>query len=157
MIFVTIGTQTPFDSLIKIIDNIALEINEPIIAQVYNSQYKAQNIQTIDFLSPKEFNDLFEKARLIISHAGMGTIITALLKCKPIIIYPRLASLGEHRNDHQIYTAMKMNELKYTYVAYDKQQLKELLLHNNLKALYQIGEEASPSLITSIKQYIESQ
>ena len=83
--------------------------------------------------------------------------ITALLKCKPIIIYPRLASLGEHRNDHQIYTAMKMNELKYTYVAYDKQQLKELLLHNNLKALYQIGEEASPSLITSIKQYIESQ
>ena len=52
---------------------------------------------------------------------------------------------------------MKMNELKYTYVAYDKQQLKELLLHNNLKALYQIGEEASPSLITSIKQYIESQ
>ena len=104
MIFVTIGTQTPFDRLIKIIDNIALEINEPIIAQVYNSQYKAQNIQTIDFLSPKEFNDLFEKARLIISHAGMGTIITALLKCKPIIIYPRLASLGEHRNDHQIYT-----------------------------------------------------
>ena len=37
MIFVTIGTQTPFDRLIKIIDNIALEINEPIIAQKYSN------------------------------------------------------------------------------------------------------------------------
>lgn len=156
MIFVTIGTQAPFDRLIKIIDDIACEIDEPIIAQVYKSQYKVQNIQTVDFLPPKEFDDLFKKARIVISHAGMGTIITALLKYKPIIICPRLASFGEHRNDHQLYTAMKMNELEYTYVAYDKKQLKELLLCNNLKVLHHIGKEAAISLISSIKQYIES-
>lgn len=155
MIFVTIGTQAPFDRLIKTIDDIAREINEPIIAQIFESQYKAHNIQTVDFLSPKEFNKLFEEARLVVSHAGMGTIITALLKHKPIIICPRFASLGEHRNDHQLHTVMKMNELRYTHVAYDKQQLKELLLNKDIEVLHHIGEEASISLVSSIKQYLE--
>ena len=55
---------------------------------------------------------------MIYAHAGMGTILSALKQDKPIIIVPRLASLKEHRNDHQIATAMRMDELGYVYVAY---------------------------------------
>ena len=156
MILVTIGTQAPFDRLIKIIDDLAIDINEPVIAQVYGGQYQPHNINTVDFLSPKEFEELFEKARIIISHAGMGTIISALFKEKPIIIFPRLASFQEHRNDHQLHTEMKMNELGYAYVAYDQKQLKDLLLNNDLKVLHRIGETASTSLIQSIEHYIET-
>ena len=145
MILVTIGTQAPFDRLIKIIDDLAIDINEPVIAQVYGGQYQPHNINTVDFLSPKEFEELFEKARIIISHAGMGTIISALFKEKPIIIFPRLASFQEHRN-----------ELGYAYVAYDQKQLKDLLLNNDLKVLHRIGETASTSLIQSIEHYIET-
>ena len=43
MILVTIGTQAPFDRLIKIIDDLAIDINEPVIAQVYGGQYHAIN------------------------------------------------------------------------------------------------------------------
>lgn len=92
MIFCTIGTQAPFDRFVKIIDEVAAHLDEEIIAQVYKSEYVAQNIRTIEFLPPDEFNKLFSKARLIVAHAGMGTIISAMRQHKPIIIFPRIAA-----------------------------------------------------------------
>jgi UDP-N-acetylglucosamine transferase subunit ALG13 len=43
----------------------------------------------------------------IISHAGMGTIITGLIHSKPLVIMPRRYAFGEHRNEHQLGTADK--------------------------------------------------
>lgn len=87
MIFCTIGTQAPFDRFVKIVDEIAGQMDEEIIAQVYESEYVAKNIRTVDFLPPDEFNKLFGQARLIVAHAGMGTIISAMRQHKPIIIF----------------------------------------------------------------------
>jgi UDP-N-acetylglucosamine transferase subunit ALG13 len=156
MIFVTIGTQAPFDRFIRSIDNIAVKINEPIIAQVYKSNYRVKNIKAVDFLSPDEYNSFFDEARIIVSHAGMGTIITALVKKKPIIVMPRLASFKEHRNDHQIVTAMKMNELGYVYVAYDSQQLENLILKTDLHPLYELKEFTPKELTKSILEFIKN-
>ena len=117
MIFVTIGTQLPFDRLIKIIDGLAPQLNEEVVAQVYQCGFTPQNIKTVDFLAPDEFNALFDKARLIVSHAGMGTILSALQKDKPIIVFPRIAALGEHRNEHQLATAHKFKKMGAVNVA----------------------------------------
>ena len=154
MIFVTIGTQAPFDRFIKIIDEVAPQINEEIIAQVYKCGFTPKNIKTVDFLAPDEFNNLFDKADLIISHAGMGTILSALQKHKPIIIFPRIAALGEHRNEHQLATAEKFKELGSVYVAMNEQKLKELMLRKDLVPLHEIGAEASESLIQSLEEFI---
>lgn len=156
MIFATIGTQAPFDRFVKMLDDIAPEIDEEIVVQTIGSQYKAKNIKVIGFIQPDKFNDYFSKARLIVAHAGMGTIITALNMGKPIIIVPRIASLGEHRNDHQIATAMKMDELGAVYVAYDEKQLRDILFKKDLKPLKQIGDTASSELISSIDKFINS-
>lgn len=154
MIFVTIGTQAPFDRFIKIIDEVAPQINEEIVAQVYKCGFTPKNIKTVDFLAPDEFNNLFDKADLIISHAGMGTILSALQKHKPIIIFPRIAALGEHRNEHQLATAEKFKELGSVYVAMNEQELKELMLRKDLVPLHEIGAEASESLILSLEEFI---
>jgi UDP-N-acetylglucosamine transferase subunit ALG13 len=150
MIFVTIGTQIPFDRFIEAIDEIAVLINETIIVQTFKGKYQPKCVQTVNFLNPNDFKNFIDKARLIVSHAGMGSILSALEYEKPIIIFPRLASLGEHRNDHQIATAMKMNELGYVYVAYDKKQLKELMLNKDLKPLKTINKNTSSELMKSI-------
>lgn len=92
MIFATIGTQAPFDRFIKILDEIAPMSNELIIAQTYKGRYQPKNIKTIDFLAPDEFDKLCHDARLIVAHAGMGTIISAMTKGKPIIVFPRIAA-----------------------------------------------------------------
>ena len=154
MIFVTIGTQAPFDRFIKIIDEMAPLLEEDVIAQVYQLGFKPKHIKTVDFLAPNEFNEIFQKARLIVSHAGMGTILSALQQHKPIIIFPRLASLGEHRNEHQMATAEKFKEIGSVYVAMNENELKELLSCKDLKPLSEIGDFASPKLIESIAEFI---
>lgn len=154
MIFVTIGTQLPFDRLIRIIDELAPQLNEDVVAQVYQCGFMPKNIRTIDFLAPDEFNTLFDKARLIVSHAGMGTILSALQKDKPIIVFPRIAALGEHRNEHQLATANKFKELGSVYVAMNENELRTLLFSKDLKPLSEIGKYASRSLIESIEKFI---
>jgi UDP-N-acetylglucosamine transferase subunit ALG13 len=154
MIFCTIGTQAPFDRFLKIVDEVAADIDEEIVAQVYRSRYVAKNIKTVDFLPPDEFQRLFSAARMIISHAGMGTIISAMQQRKPIIVFPRIAKLGEHRNEHQLATAAKMKELGYVYVANDADELRILLTKLNLKPLYKLGEFASRSMIDEICKVI---
>ena len=154
MIFCTIGTQAPFDRFVKIVDEVAADLDEEVIAQVYKSDYQAKHIKTIDFLPPDEFNRLLSKARLIVAHAGMGTIISAMRQRKPIIIFPRIAALGEHRNEHQLATAQKMKELEYVYVANNAEELKELLMKPDLKPLHELGEFASLSLIDELCKVI---
>ena len=53
----------------------------------------------------EEFQRLFARADLVVSHAGMGNIIACLEADKPLVLLPRQAKLGEHRNDHQMDTA----------------------------------------------------
>jgi len=154
MIFVTIGTQIPFDRLIEILDRIAPELDEEIYAQVLRGKYKPKHIKLIDFIEPDEFEKVFAQTRLIIAHAGMGTILSALRNSKPLIIFPRIASLGEHRNEHQSATARMMKEKNYAYVATNEEELHELL-HKDLRPLKTIGEFASESLIKSLKEFID--
>lgn len=154
MIFCTIGTQVPFDRFVRIVDEVAVELDEEVIAQVYKSQYQAKNIRTVDFLAPDEFNKLFSEARLIVSHAGMGTIISAMQQEKPIIVFPRIAALGEHRNEHQMATAKQMAKMKYVYVAFNAEQLRKLMLTSNLKPLHKLGDSVSQSLIDSLREFL---
>ncbi len=154
MIFVTIGTQVPFDRFIKIVDEVAPQLGEEVIAQVYQCGFEPKNIKTINFLAPDEFNELFDKARLIVSHAGMGTILSALQKHKPIIIFPRIAALGEHRNEHQLATAEKFKELGSVYVAMNEDELRQLMVRPDLQCLQEIGDSADEGLIRSIEEFI---
>jgi len=132
MIFVTTGTQIPFDRFIKAIDEIAETIDEPLVVQALKGNYSPKNFEMVEFIAPDEFDKTIQEARLIVSHAGIGSILSAIDYEKPIIIFPRLASFGEHRNDHQMATAMAINEKGYAYVAYDKKQLKDLLSSKDL-------------------------
>lgn len=155
MIFVITGTQLPFDRLIRMLDELAPLLDEEIVAQVNGSSYLPQHINTIDLMPPDEFDRLFKRARLILAHAGMGTILSALTMHKPLIVFPRIAALGEHRNEHQLATAEKMKALGYCYVATDKEELQSLLLTPELHPLRSIGSAASSSLVQSITEFIE--
>lgn len=160
MIFITTGTQEPFDRLIKAIDEIAPSLkNTEIIAQVYKSEFIPKHMKTFEFLSPKEFAFYFNSAELIIAHAGMGTIISALQIEKPLIILPRLAVFHEHRNDHQLLTAKKFDDFNFVHVAYDEAELKKkiLLFYNNeIKSLHKLGDFGSKSLIESLYNEINN-
>jgi UDP-N-acetylglucosamine transferase subunit ALG13 len=161
MIFVTTGTQAPFNRLVKVMDALAAELNgEEVIVQASGVNFETKNVKVVGFIHPVEYNRLINEARLIISHAGMGSIVSALTKGKQIIVIPRKAELGEHRDNHQIDSAKKMEALGYVPVAYDETQLKSKIIHMLMQeektesAL--IGEFASNSLVNSIRGFMLS-
>ncbi|SFB95638.1 glycosyltransferase [Pseudoalteromonas denitrificans] len=129
MILVTVGTQIPFDRLITLVDEWVSEsgTKQEVIAQVGSSVYSSKNITIFQSVEPEQFETYINDCDFIISHAGMGSILTALRVKKPIVIFPRKAALGEHRNDHQLATARSFANVDGVYAVHDKEELFALL------------------------------
>ncbi|MCR9180351.1 glycosyltransferase [Erythrobacter sanguineus] len=123
MIIVTVGMQLGFDRLIKAMDALAPGLGMPIIAQTGKGTYRPRNMDARDKIAPAEFEALVEQSRLIVSHAGIGTVLTAARCARPIILMPRRAGLGEHRNDHQMATVGKLAERPGILVADNESEL----------------------------------
>lgn len=157
MIFVTVGSQLPFDRLIKAVDEWASNKKDiKIFAQIGLSNYKPQNIEFCNTMTPDEYNNYLGRADFIIAHAGMGTIISALESCKPLLLMPRLASQGEHRNDHQLSTANRFSHFNSIKVVDDELELSIMmseLLNKNNKSVEKNQTEVSAGLINKIKNF----
>ncbi|MEX0828204.1 MAG: glycosyltransferase [Haliea sp.] len=162
MIFVTVGHELRFDRLIKGLDDWALASGySDIFAQVAElgeSGYKPRNFEWQSFLDPDTFKNNFEKADLIVAHAGMGTIITALTMKKPLLIMPRKGALKETRNDHQIATAEQFAKRSGIYVAEDETVLGPVLDKLIASPPSTLSEAASqfaePELIKAVRDFI---
>lgn len=127
MIFVTVGTQLPFDRLIHAVDAWASVSREEVFAQIGPSSHRPRGMRFAPFVSPGRCRALMADADAVVAHAGMGTIIGALELGKPVIVMPRRASLGEHRNEHQLATAERLGGLGHVRVAWDESELPALL------------------------------
>lgn len=104
MIFVTLGTQDKeFPRLLEAIDKAIEkgEIKEKVIVQAGNTKYKSENMEIFDLISPDEFNKYIDNCDILITHGGVGSIITAVKKGKKVIAAARLKKYKEHVNDHQ--------------------------------------------------------
>ena len=129
MILVTVGTQLPFDRLIRMMDEMAPELDEPVIAQIGRAHYEPVNMEWHRVIPPLEFEPLVDRARVIVSHAGIGTILTAERHGRSLILFPRAVEMGEHRNDHQMATASAMSGREGVAVARDAADLRRLIAH----------------------------
>lgn len=132
MIFLTTGTQLPFDRLVRAVDAWLDGAASPpeICAQVLpppRDAYVPRHFETVARFSPAEYAAAFERADLIVSHAGMGTVLTALTEGKRICIMPRQMRYGEHRNDHQLSTAERLGAHPGLFTAYDEHDLPRCL------------------------------
>lgn len=123
MIIVTVGMQLGFDRLIAAMDDLAPGLGMPVIAQTGKGTYAPRNMETRIKIAPAEFEALVGEARLIVAHAGIGTVLTAARCAKPILLMPRRADLGEHRNDHQMATVGKLAGRPGILVAKDESEL----------------------------------
>lgn len=156
MIFATAGTQLPFDRLLSGIDSWAARNSGfPILAQAGASQRRFHHIRTVPHLDQTEFQVEFEKARLIVAHAGMGTILSAAELGKPLIIMPRCVKFNEHRNDHQRDTAREMSRLSNVTVVSDGQALHEAL-DNAVSSGFEIPRQTAPSRPEELSPLIEA-
>jgi|TARA_B100000745_G_scaffold297988_2_gene245811 UDP-N-acetylglucosamine transferase subunit ALG13 len=155
MILLTVGTQLPFDRLVRAMDEWAkANPHIEVFAQIANGEYIPKHMEYVGFLGQKHFESLFAQSELVIAHAGMGSVISSLISAKPVVIFPRRASLGEHRNEHQLATCQKLSSLKGCYVAHEPDDLYSILDEQHQLEGGAIGPFANPQLLQTIENFI---
>ena len=124
MIFVSLGTQDkPFnriiDYVISLKENLKEIKSEKIIIQLGQTKLiksenerieKLENIIIYDMLKPEKMKDIIKDSDIIITHAGVGTIMECLEMGKEIIVVPRKVENLEHVNNHQEEIAFEMEK-----------------------------------------------
>lgn len=122
MIFVVVGTQKfPLDRLLRALDELAArgDWKEEILAQTGHSSYRPKHYPAVDFLPREEFEAAVSRCDLLLTHAGIGTVMTGLRMGKPVIVFPRLARYHEHVDDHQREIARSFAEMGYVMLCED--------------------------------------
>jgi len=156
VIFVTVGTQLAFPRLIEALDALAPQLGEEVVAQVGPDAGDYPNLKTQANVTPDEFEHLFTGARLVVGHAGVGTILSAKRFGKPLVLMPRRHALGEHRNDHQLATAKAVEKLPGVYIAWQPEELSGLLVRDDLEPATDAESPTHSALIDRLKAFIET-
>lgn len=158
MIFVTVGTQLPFDRLVGAVSHWAAQNPaHEVIAQTGAGRADFPHLTCHGTLDQAMFQRHMEAAEVVVAHAGMGSILMAAEAGKPIVILPRRADLAEHRNDHQLDTAAEMAALSNVHVVNDAAGLGQTLTHllTNAPAVAGMASAtAQPQLLATLREFI---
>lgn len=134
-IFVTVGTAS-FPRLVKMMDEISKKVNSKIIMQIANTSYKPQNLEYLNYVEDsEEIKRLNREASVVICHAGVGSILTALEQGSNIIVVPRLKKFKECIDDHQLEIATILKNQNRGEVAYNATDLVNLLNSSTKKKI----------------------
>jgi len=146
----------PFDRLIGAVDDWAAKSRRhDVFAQVGEGGAEPAHLAYRQLLTPDEFEEKVAAADLLIAHAGMGSILTALRAGKPILVMPRLGDLRETRNDHQVATARRLGAMGKVAVAMDTEELLAKLDRlDELTAAEAIGRYASAELLEEVGRFV---
>lgn len=126
MILVTLGTQKePFTRLLDYIENSNIE--EEIIVQNGHTLYESKKMKLINFTTYNEMEEYIKNARVIITHAGTGSVLTPLKKGKKIIVCARQKKYEEHIDDHQLELVEVFKDGGYVLELNENNSLDDLL------------------------------
>lgn len=132
MILVLLGTQNnSFHRLLEEIDRLIEKniITDEVIVQSGYTKYNSKNMKIFELISKEELNKLQDKADLIITHGGVGSIISSIKKDKKVIAVPRLHEYNEHVNNHQKEIIKLFNEKGYIIGIDSIEELENALLN----------------------------
>ena len=106
MILVTLGTQDKqfyriLEALEDKLDKHLID-DEVVVQAGCSADFKSKYMKIFDLIPMDEFDEMIKKCDLLITHGGVGSIITGLKNNKKVIASARLSKYNEHVNDHQL-------------------------------------------------------
>ena len=145
MIFVTLGTQkVQMNRLLKNIDELIAEgkLNEEVLGQVGESDYVPEHYKVKKFMNSEEFSANMQKSDLVITHSGVGTIMSAVRMGKKVLVCPRMAKYGEHVDDHQMEIGVAFEKRGYVCLCSDRDSLLDKINEaQNMKVFAYSGSQ----------------
>lgn len=156
VILVSVGTQLPFDRLIEAVDTWAEENGRTdVVGQIGPARYAPRAMRCFPFIEQRQFYELQVQCSVMVSHAGMGSLLGAMELGKPIIILARDHKRGEHRNGHQLATLGQFRNFPGVYAARDEDHVKELLSRcEQLTAAPLLPTQAPSEFIEQLATYV---
>ena len=130
MILVTLGTQDKsFHRLLEEIERLIQKkvIRDRVVVQAGETKFESKHMEIFDLLPMDEFESYMKSADLVITHGGIGSILTALNYGKKVIAVPRLSKYKEHTNDHQLQIIEDFKDRKYIIGVNSVGKLEEAL------------------------------
>ena len=159
MIFVTIGSMFPFDRMIRAMDAWAAAEGrgEEILAQIGAGDYEPRHMTWVRKLDRRTYAETIRRSRLVVAHAGVGSIVTAGELRRPIVVLPRRAHLGEHTSDHQVETVGWLRAKSWVHVADDEGALPACIAAAAAAAAAgeRVARTADPAFIDRLRRFIE--
>jgi UDP-N-acetylglucosamine transferase subunit ALG13 len=120
VIAVVLGTQRyRFDRLLRALDG----IEEELVVQGGSSTFRPQGATWFEFLDYPALVERMRAARVVVSHAGVGAIVTAVAEGKRPVVVPRLKRYGEAVDDHQVPFARRLAEVGLVTLVEDPAEL----------------------------------
>lgn len=158
MIFVILGTQKfQLNRLLKQMDQYVASglIKEEVIAQIGLSDYHPVHYKYFTFVEKRKFQALIENADLIITHSGVGSIISALSANKPVIVFPRMAKYHEHVDDHQLEIAHAFSQKKYVLCCQAQEELIHVIEKSKIFSFCQYQSQTQ-KVVSTVKGFIDA-
>lgn len=157
MVLVLLGTQNnSFYRLLEEIDKLIDKniINEKVIVQAGYTKYETANMEILDLLPKDELEKYQEKADYIITHGGVGSIISSIKKGKKVIAIPRKHEYEEHVNNHQEEIVKLFNQKGYILGINDVSELEKAIkeLRNFVPKKY---KQDNKKMLDIISNFIE--
>ena len=157
-IFLTVGSMLPFPRLVRAVDAWAARTPQAeVFAQIGDGAETPQNFSSSPMLTPKSYRQHFAEADLVVSHVGMGTVITAAALDRPLLLLPRRPDLGEVTSGHQLATAQWLRDKPGITIAEEAAQLVSLLDAGAWRAgRIDVASHARTDLLQAVRQFIHS-
>lgn len=150
MILVTIGTSEPFDRLLRALGSMGLE--EELVVQHGVSSLRVPRARCIDFVPFEELVSLIRSARVVVMHAGAGSVIAALATGKRPVVVPRRRAFGEAVDDHQVPFARRLHDAGLVVLVEDPDDLGAALA--NGISVTPVEEAVTSELTEDLRAYL---
>ena len=156
-IFVTVGSgKIPFNRLIEKVD-IAIERGTmpfPVFAQTGAATYQPKHFLYTPYLPKEQFDEKVRNCEVLVTHGGVGSIMSAIYEGKPVVVCPRLGTMGENVDDHQIEIAETFVRENLVMICRDEDDLGEIVerSRNHKFEQYKSGNQYAVQLINRFLQ-----
>ncbi len=131
--------------------------HEPVTVQHGPSKIRSHGAQCVDYLAFAEFDALVASARVVVTHAGIGSIAAALAHGRRPVVVPRLRRHGEAVDDHQVSFAHRLEDAGLVTVVEDLDRLAEVVASRDHSAAPMAGPDLSAEIRTVLDELLDGE
>lgn len=151
MIFVTVGTnEARFDRLLRAVDG--LDVGEGLVVQHGPSAIRPARARCVDYLDYDQVVEAMREADVVVTHAGVGSVMTALMSGKRPVVVPRLRRFGEAVDDHQLEFARSLATTGLVRLVEDPDDLADAL--GGLEPVDPVAIGPARELVAELRRYL---